>query len=545
MTENELRELMQSEEDEHLEFKEAKKGFDFGKLVEYCFAFANKGGGKLVLGITDPMSRSIVGTQAFRNISKTKSKLRERLRGMRVGIEEVTTSDGRVVVLSIPTRPSGVALQTQDGRFLGRDGESVVPLSFSELQEISAEAMQDYSALSHPEASLEDLHPKAITRFRELWRQKSWNAGLIEIKSDSQLLADAELVQDGRVTNAALVLLGTREALGRLMPNAEIIYQYRSSPVPGAEGSRVDFRMGFFLFFEELLDYVRKRTDMQHFRDGFLIEDIPTFNERVVREAVLNAVAHRDYSLQGSVFVTQLSHEMIVTSPGGFPPGITPENIREKQHPRNRRIAEALQKCGLVERAGDGVDIMVRTSIEEGKPRPDYSASDDFQVTLKLRGKVQDPDFVKFLQKAADETGMSFSTEDLLVLESANNEERIPSACSDRAAYLMEQGIIERIGRGRGTRYIPSRAYYDFANKPGIHTRRQGLDRETNKELLLKHIRRQGRDGAQLSELRDVLPALSKYQVQTLLRELRQNGAAVVRGRAKAARWFLPGHIQD
>ena len=544
MTESELRELMQSEEDEHLEFKEARKNFDFRQLVDYCFAFANGRGGTLILGISDARPRRVVGTEALQPIAKVKSELRERLRGMRVRIEEVFVPEGRVVALSIPSRPSGVALQTQDGRFLGRDGESLVPLSLSEIQEISAEAMQDHSTQPHVEASLEDLHPKAILRFRELWRQKSGNAALIESRSDAQLLADAELVHEGIVTKAALVLLGTREALGRFMPNSEIVYQYQSDAEPGAEGSRMDFREGFFLVFEELLDHIRKRNDIQHFRDGFIIEDIPTFNERVVREAVLNAVAHRDYALQGSVFVTQYPRELVVTSPGGFPPGITPENILQKQHPRNRRIAEALQKCGLVERAGDGVDIMFRTSIEEGKPKPDYSASDDSEVRLKLRGQVQDPSFVGFLQKAANETGMSFSTDDLLILDHANTEESIPPGLIERARNLLDRGVIERVGRGRGTRYILSQAYYDYTDKPGVHTRRQGLDRETNKELLIKHIAKRGSAGARFGEFRDVLPTLSQYQVQTLVRELKESGRIMVIGKTKAARWYLPEHLQ-
>jgi ATP-dependent DNA helicase RecG len=92
----------------------------------------------------------------------------------------------------------------------------------------------------------------------------------------------------------------------------------------------------------------------------------PTFNEKVVREAVLNAVAHRDYKSAGSIFVRQFPRKVEVQSPGGFPYGVSPENMLWKQHPRNRRIAEVFLKCGLVERSGQGANLMFKETICQG-----------------------------------------------------------------------------------------------------------------------------------------------------------------------------------
>ena len=98
--------------------------------------------------------------------------------------------------------------------------------------------------------------------------------------------------------------------------------------------------------------------------------DLPTFAEVPVREALLNAVAHRDYRLGGSIFVRQFSKRLEVISPGGLPPGITPENIIDQQNPRNRRLAEALARCGLIERSGQGLNLMVESAVRQGKPCP-------------------------------------------------------------------------------------------------------------------------------------------------------------------------------
>ena len=115
---------------------------------------------------------------------------------------------------------------------------------------------------------------------------------------------------------------------------------------------RDEYREGFLAFFDKLWQTVNLRNDKQHYQEGFVMHAIDTFREGSVREAVLNAVSHRDYRHPGSVFVRQYSRRLEVVSPGGFPAGITPENMIDKQFPRNRRIAESLLRCGLVERSG-------------------------------------------------------------------------------------------------------------------------------------------------------------------------------------------------
>ena len=90
------------------------------------------------------------------------------------------------------------------------------------------------------------------------------------------------------------------------------------------------------------------------------------------------------------------------------------------------------------------------------------------------------------------------------------------------------------------TRYLLSRRFYRFLGQGGVYTRRRGLDRETNKALLERHITDAGAAGAKLEELQQVLPGLSRHQVQALLRDLKREGRVVVRGVTKAARWYAP-----
>ena len=535
---NERQTWINAKEDEHLEFKEAKTKFDFEKLVKYCVALANEGGGRMILGVTDKLPRTVVGSRAFPDLAWTKAGLIERLR-LRVDVEEIQHPDGRVLVFQIPTRSIGVPIEYK-GAYWMRGGEALVPMTPDQLQRIFAEASPDFSSEICTSAQLDDLDPTAVDVLRQLWQRKSPDQDIVT-RPDEQLLADAELLVDGEVTNAALILLGTRKALGKYLAQAELIFEYRSNEVPGPAAERHEFRQGFLPVLDEIWKLINQRNDLQHFQQGLFIWDVPTFNERVVREAVLNAVSHRDYRHGGSIFVRQYPRRIEIVSPGGFPAGITPENILRQQNPRNRRIAEVLSKCGLVERAGQGFDRIFRECIQQSKPLPDFSHTDAYSVWLTLHGDIQDQEFLRFLEEIGREQVAAFGLDDLLVVDLVHREQPVPDDLKPRIGHLLDLGIIERVGRGRGVRLLLSRQFYRHIGQAGVYTRRRGLDRETNKELLLRHIQDNRKEGSQLRELVQVLPALSYVQVQKLLQELRIKGQIHKVGNTSAARWYPGG----
>jgi ATP-dependent DNA helicase RecG len=535
-----LAEWMRAEEDEHLEFKEAKNHFDFEVLVKYCCALANEGGGHIILGVTDKRPRRVVGAQAFKELQRTKTGLIDRLR-LRIEAEELSHADGRVLVFTVPARPVGVPLEYK-GAYWMRGGESLIPMTPDLLKRIFEETQPDFSAQVCAGASMSDLDPAAIKEFQRRWAQKTRRDELLSL-SDERLLEAAELVDDG-VTYAALALLGSRAGLGRHLAQAEVVFEYRSDEGSIEYQAREEFRVGLFLFFDRLWELINVRNQRHSYQEGLFRYDFPAFNEEAVREALLNAISHRDYRLSGSIFVKQFPAKLEVTSPGGFPPGITAENIIFKQAPRNRRIAEALGRCGLVERSGQGADRMFATAIREGKLPPAFEGTDAYQVVVTLHGKVQDQSFLVFLERLANERQATFRVEDLLVLDAVHRQIPIPPGMNQRLAPLRDMGALERIGRGKGVRYLLSRQFYKAVGLKGVYTRKRGLDRETNKALLMRHIRENASSGSQLAELSQVLPALSRDQVQKLLQELKREGHVHSSGVTRAGRWF-PGSQPD
>ncbi len=532
-------EILDNTEGENLEFKAARTNFHFDELVKCCTAIANEGGGSILLGITDKRPRKVVGTAAFRQPERTRSGLIEKLH-LNITFSDIQHHDGRVLAFHVPPRPTGVAIKA-DGIYWSRRGDALVPMDENQLRRIFSESGHDFSAEICAGANTADLDNAAIEDFRRRWIAKSGNQSLATLSVD-QLLSDADAVIDGQVTYAALILFGSKKALGKFLSQAEVVFEYRSNEVSGPAQQRAEFREGFFRFYDRLWDLINTRNDIQHFQSGLFVLDVLTFAERVIREAVLNAVSHRDYQLAGNVFLRQYPRRLVVESPGGFPVGINESNILDRQSPRNRRIADIFAKCGLVERSGQGMNLMFETSICQSKRTPDFTGSDQYQVVLTLDGQVRDPYFLEFLEKVGREKLELFGTADFLILDMVHREQPVPDRFQDRLRSLITMGVIERFGRGRGVRYILSRSYYSLAGQKGVYTRKKGLDRETNKALLLKHIEENNKNGSCLKELMQVLPAMSKGQVQRLLRDLKADGKVEVRGTTRAAAWHIIGN---
>lgn len=533
-----VEDLLEAKEGEQIQFKEAKRRFDSNEAACCCCALANCGGGKLVFGISDKRPRQVVGSNAFDQPERTRKGLIDKLKVM-VDFQLYNYMGKRVLVFDVASRPLGLPVQI-DGVAWWYEGDSLIPMPEEVRRKIYEESGFDFSGSICTSASLNDLDKTAIETFRTKWIDKSGNRRLYS-RSVEQLLHDCEAITDEGITYAALILFGKRESLGKYLPQAEFIFEYRSSDASGPASQREEFRMGFFSFYNRLWELINLRNNKQHYQEGFFVYDIPTFNERVVREAILNAVSHRNYQLGGSVFVRQYPDHLLIESPGGFPNGISLNNFLDRQLPRNRRIAEILALCGLVERSGQGMNIIYEQSIKEAKELPDFTGTDDNFVCITLNGMILDTKMLSVINQIGNERLEILSTNDFLIINSLYHEDGVTEKLRPRLRYLTELGIVEHISRNK---YVLSRSLYTAAGKSGIHTRIIGLDRNTNKELILKHIRMNGKNGTPFREIQQVLPGHSRNQLQVLMRELRNEGRIYCIGHTNGAKWFASDFVQ-
>ncbi len=535
MNNSDLENILVAKEGEHFEFKKAENRFSYTELQKYASAISNEGGGKIVLGVSDSRPRKVIGTKAFDQPERTRKGL---IDSLRINVDFEVLNDGtesRVLVFIIPARPIGSPVQV-DGVAWWRDGDSLVPMPESIRQKIYEESGRDFSAEICKGAALSDLDPDAIETFRRVWMEKRGNKQIANL-SQEQLLRDCEaLNRKGEITYAALILFGTYEALGEFLGNSEMVFEYRSSEASGPAGRRVEYREGFFSYFDRLWNEINLRNLKLPYQEGFFVFDVQAFNERSVREAVLNAVCHRNYQLPGSVFVRQYNDHIDFESPGGLPPGITLENILDRQAPRNRRLAEIVSRCGLVERSGQGMNLIFEESIRDAKELPDFTGTDDCQVRIRLGALVTNSEVIRLFREIGDKTLSSFSTDDFRTVRCVMDGKAVPKSLRPRIGRLVNLGVLERVGR---TRLVIAQKYYQEAGLSGQYTRLKGLSDKASRELLCQHMKNEKNRGIRLIEFSEVLPSYSARKIQRLLNALKKEGRVGDQGTTRSAKWYL------
>jgi len=521
-------------EDMGLEFKAARSQFSRDKdLPDYCAALANEGGGRLILGVNN--DKRIVGTKAFEGTYNTLSHdLLSKIK-IRVDVEELIHPKGRVLIFHVPSRPVGQAILSRGKyHYPMRAGESLVEMDQMTLKKILNEADLDFSAHILEGLSLDDLDEEAIANFRKRWARKAKREDYLSFSSEKTLRAIG-LLKDKGLNYASLILFGKKEKLDELLPGCEIIFEWRQDARKTAHDFRKNWREPFFKICDEIWETINARNIRIPFQEGLFQREVFAFSEKPVREAVLNAVAHRDYTIRNqSVFIKASPEAFIIESPGGLPPGITIENILHKRYWRNRCIAETFEKAELVERSGQGMDDIFEYTIKEGKGLPDLSKSDVFSVCLQIPAQVKDKKFILFLEKIIKEKQVTLSLEEIYELEKIRKNQ--PVAHIENRDKFLEMGIVERIGKTKGAKYILSHTYYAHEGKVGIHTKLAGLSREKYKELIIEHLRK---NKGYRHDLRLAFQELNPQDISNIFQELKREKKIKFSGPRRTGNWSL------
>jgi len=552
MTQEELDKILAvKSEDEHIEFKEAKRKFSIlgGKnknrnsLYGYCVAIGNEGGGKIIFGIKDEVNletgkRNVVGTGSINNITQVKSQIYGVLRH-RIDIEEMETEQGRVVIVYIPSRSIGRAFKFH-GIKLMRDGEGLAEMDDDTEINIFNENIKDFSSEVCENININDLDKNAIKMLKLRWLKKSGNKEYSNLTNEDTL-KKLLLMRENKITYAGLLLLGKEKTLSQYLSNTEFIFEWRIEKNKISYDFKKIWRNAFLLVHDDIWNVINHRNSRIPFKQGFIELSIWSFDEQSVREAVLNAFAHREYKNRTEpVFIKLSPEEISIKSPGGFLPGVSPENVLYVEGKwRNRLLMEVLEKVGLVERSGVGMDRIFKETISNGKGAPNFNGSDYDYVTLNIPTVVKDINFVYFLEKIARERQVVFNdVKDIIYLENIKLTGKIDDR--QKREQFLKFGIIEKTGRGRGIKYLLSKKFYDFIGRKGEYTRKKWLSKEQQKEVLLNYFKqyKKGRmiDFSELFENK-----LNRIQIQRLLSELRMDDAIFFDGkqRSKTSYWKI------
>ena len=361
-------------ESEHLEFKEAKQQFDTTKLLRYCVALANEGGGHLVLGVSDKLPRRVVGTRSFAaaaDLNDIKSRIVDKLR-IRVDAVELMHPEGRVLGFDGPSRPVGQPLDF-DGAYLMRAGEDLVPMTPDQLRRIFAEGQPDwFSQAAKQGASADEVIALLDTQtYFDLSRMPypTTREGVLARLSSEGLIAQAA---GWTITNLAAILLAKRldlfsPTLARKAPRV-VIYEGvdKTQTREDKPGNR-----GYAVGFESLVDFVHSAAPQNRSIEQVVREEVKMFPKQALRELIANALVHQDFLATGASVMIEMYADRVEISNPGTPP-ISVERFIDEYRSRNERVADLMRRLGICEEKGSGVDKVVKAVEGHQLPPPDF-----------------------------------------------------------------------------------------------------------------------------------------------------------------------------
>lgn len=386
---------------------------------EYAACFANGSGGVVVFGVSDKVRGRAQAIQGVKNYDIDVFR-RGIFDGTRPGIDaevveiSVPEGTGKLLVVRV-AEGGGKPYGTAAGLFKQRIGKNCMPLDPAVFQraQISTAAV-DWSGAPALGVTLNDLDPLQIERARQALRSKAPSSGLNELPNEA-FLQGLEAIRGGLVTHTGMLLFARREVLALQCPQAQFHYVFHDSETSVARND-LD-RLPLLEAVERIEQIFTGPINPEREIDlGLFKLRIPQFPLEGVREAVLNALTHRDYLNPGEVLVRHSANELVVTSPGGFVDGITPENIlRHEAVPRNRTLANALVKLRLVESSGIGRRRIFRSALIYGKRRPEYT-TDGHSVTLRIFNQGAHEALARLIARL-DSQGADVGLDQLLVLD--------------------------------------------------------------------------------------------------------------------------------
>lgn len=485
-----------------VEFKSDRKKLSDAEIFEAVVAFANTEGGDLYLGIED--DGEVTGVHKLHESITTVSAFIANNTMPPVSVRaEIIEDKYPVLKISVPKSYSGI-VATISGKTIYRrlkaDGEpenvALYPSMFA--TRLSDLRLLDYSAMPLLQSNIKDFDPLEVERLKRLITAYNGEKNLLDL-SDEDLYKALGLVREQNntlyPTITGILLVGKIEAIKRHVPTHAAVFQV-------LEGTDVknndDFVLPLLQTIERLNNNLEARNPEEEIQMGLFRMSIPEFDKRAIREALVNAFSHRDYSKMGRVRVTVNDDGLTIANPGGFIEGVSINNLLTAEpHGRNPQLADALKRIGLAERTGRGIDRIFEGSLLFGRPLPDYTASTSVTVSLFIQRSKPDKQIAQLVSNEQNRLGRPLSLNSLLVLNTLKDLPKSTVSQIAEAISISEiaikaildnyigAGIVEGFGNGKNETYILSpKVYRTQAAKIG-YVRQVDIDETRYPELII------------------------------------------------------------
>ncbi len=481
---------------------------DLRIATEYAACLANGDGGVVVFGVSNDVigrKEAIHGAKGY-DLDLWRREIFHNTRPhISASIEELRVPEGtgRLLIVRVP-KGNAPLYGTAWGVFRRRVGKNCMPIDPDEFISLrTSTGIVDWSGEPAHGVTNEDLDPIEIARARNFLRSRNPESELLKL-SDDAFLRGIGAIRGDIVTNTGLLLFGKPEAIAERCPQNQVHYVYHISDQNILRNDL--WNMGLLQIIEKLEGiFLSPINPEEELTVGLFRLRIPAFPLEVVREVILNAVTHRDYTNSGEVLIRHSPHELIVTNPGGFIGGINLNNIlRHEPVARNRTLASAFLRLRLVEAAGTGRQKIFTTMLQYGKRIPRYEA-DENHVTLHVYNGAFDRHMARLVSNWQSK-GKDIGMDELIILTYLKDHLYITS--SDAAKMLQmdrddavgvldsmsqpKRGILERKGHVRtATYYLTKSVAKDLIGKVA-YSSAKGIDHTRYQELVFEFVKDHG-----------------------------------------------------
>ncbi len=512
--------------------------------VDELVAFANAKGGTLYFGIED--NGEITGCTDYDPQNIIEGVYDRTRPALYSECEVINHPDGDVIALHVDCG-NGIVYATSSGKCLKRLGKNSKPFYPEEMTErYSVNQNPDFTGLKILESSEDDIDKLEIYKLKEKLKIRDPKSSLVEL-DDLAFLRDLELVKDDdgelKLTIAGLLFVGKEQSIRKLLPQAEVIYLHYSDNNTVEYDARMDLKMPIISVIDRLTTRIQDTNKIVNVQVGLFRLEILDYPENVFQEALLNALTHRDYQSQAAVYVKHYPDRIVIENPGGFIDGINESNIiTHPSAPRNKLIAETLQRLKYVQRTGQGVDIIYREMVLSGKSYPIYRSYGD-AVTLTIYSAIDDVDFVKAIAKEQNDRQKNFTLSELMVLRYLTDNRRITIAEVERIIQdthdlaqktingLYKAGLIEVSGKS----YMLSAQMYEKVKSSVEYTKDRSIDYIKAKGRILDYLEREPFiTNEQVREL----CGYSKQQARHTLDNMREELLIELVGKGRSSRYL-------
>lgn len=536
-------------EDKDKDYKSLKKAIgdksNHKDLAETCVCFANAQGGQVIVGIEDK-NESPPPTQRIKqkDLNRLVKSLRDLTDGVGIVNPEILTHDngGEYFILNILPSTRTIATTTS-GKVYIRISDNCYPVGSEELTDLAAEKTAfQWEIIVAQKVRLDDADADKVNDLIQDIKTSDKVSDFIKGKEVREILSFYQLLDnEGYLTNLGILWVGTPAQRARLSyPVAVqyIVYNEKEEKV-----RKKEWHYHLHNPKELLLDIEKEAVELTYsteLPDGLFRKNIRQYPKEVVRELLVNAIAHKKYTVAGDIFIEVYPNKLRITNPGRLPLGVTEKNILHERQRRNPHLIQLMSDLKLMEGEGSGYDLVYEKLARDAKPLP-IIESDFTKVSVTVVSESLNPEVVSILdyidkhfeltQKEYITLGIIASEKKMPATELAS---RLQLAKEDRTrdwiGSLIEKSILVTHGKKKGTQYLLNPKLFEQAQidiTPSLKT----MEPYKLEALVIEDLKYNGR--SKLSNIKQRLEGISGKEVQKTVYRMADEGILSTQGAKK------------